>query len=115
MPAMQAFNRGLFDFLIATDDPSKQQADMPASASQHDVTDGVAAVLSQQPEAEGEAAVSPAADGKADDDDAAEHAWTEAAAKLKITKVRLSESHSRTAKWRQNGVYSQCCSKACAA
>ena len=112
MNAMQAFNRGLFDFLIATDDPCKQQADKPtqlaadpsASVSQEAEAADVAAVLSQQSEAEGGAAASPAADGEVDDDAAPEHAWTETATKLKVTKVRQCGSQTKTGLQKQYAV-----------
>lgn len=78
---MQAFNKGLFDFLIATDDPSKEGTDKPGPSA----TDSSTPVdsVSQQPEAAGEAAEEAAGILGADNDveDAApDHAWTEAAA-----------------------------------
>lgn len=77
---LQAFNKGLFDFLIATDDPSKEGTDKPGPPP----TDSSnAAVVSQQPEAAGEAAEeatgTPGADNNVEDA-APDHAWTEAAA-----------------------------------
>lgn len=75
---LQAFNKGLFDFLIATDDPSKEGTDKPGPPP----TDSSnAAVVSQQPEAAGEAAEEATGTPGADVEDAApDHAWTEAAA-----------------------------------
>ena len=83
---LQAFNKGLFDFLIATDDPSKQGADNPRPSPTDSSTAAVASV-SQQPEAAAEAAGSLGAEE--DGEDAApDHAWTEAAAAAKSTEVQ---------------------------
>lgn len=95
---LQAFNKGLFDFLIATDDPSKQGTDSPGP-SPADSSAAVAASVSQQLQAAGEAAgeATGEAAGEAagslgaeeDGDDAApDHAWTEAAATAKSTEVK---------------------------
>ena len=77
---LQAFNKGLFDFLIATDDPSKERTEKPGLPP----TDSSnAAVVSQQPGAAGEAAEEATGTPGAENDveDAApDHAWTEAAA-----------------------------------
>ena len=79
---MQAFNKGLFDFLIATDDPSKEGTDK-SGPSPIDSSTAATAPARQQPEATGEAAEEAAGTPGADNDveDAApDHAWTEAAA-----------------------------------
>ena len=75
---LQAFNKGLFDFLIATDDPSKEGTGK-SSPSAIDSSTTVAASLSQQPEAAEEAAGALGADNGVEDA-APDHAWTEAAA-----------------------------------
>lgn len=84
---MQAFNKGLFDFLIATDDPSKEgtnkQGPLPTDSST-----AATALVSQQPQAAGEAADTPGADNDVEDA-APNHAWTEtAAATAKSTEVK---------------------------
>ena len=93
---LQAFNRGLFDFLIATDDPTKQAADKPTSAEagaaaaasaapadgQQPVAPDGTASISQQPGA----ATNPTVDGE-EDDAVPDHAWTEAAATALATQV----------------------------
>ena len=95
---MQAFNKGLFDFLIATDDPSKQGTGDKTGPSATDATAAPAPSVSQLPEAAGEAAREAAGTSGADKDEegvAPDHAWTEAAATAKSAEVRHRQGSER--------------------
>lgn len=95
-PGIQAFNKGLFDFLIATDDPTKQDTQKMGPLAV-DGTTNLAASNRQLPEATAEVAREAAGEGAGtpgDDGDveaaAPDHAWTETAAAVKSTEVRCS-------------------------
>ncbi|KAL3136078.1 hypothetical protein ABBQ32_007103 [Trebouxia sp. C0010 RCD-2024] len=90
---LQAFNKGLFDFLIATDDPTKQDTQKMGPLAV-DGTTNLAASNRQLPEATAEVAREAAGEGAGtpgDDGDveaaAPDHAWTETAAAVKSTEV----------------------------
>lgn len=91
---MQAFNKGLFDFLIATDDPTKRDTE-ESGLSATLATGNVAASDRQLPEAAAEAAQEAAGEGAgtpggdSDGEGAVpDHAWTETAAATRSTEVR---------------------------
>ena len=92
-PCMQTFNKGLFDFLIATDDPTKQDAEKVSHSAVGATTDmaasdrqlpGAGAEVAQ--EAAGEGAGTPGGDSDVEAA-APDHAWTETAAAVKSTEV----------------------------
>ena len=83
---MQEFNRGLFDFLIATDDPAKQEAGKAAGAAAEPAADQAAdsaASISQQAGQESE----PNAAEDQDQDQEPDHPWAESVAQAQSLKV----------------------------
>ena len=79
---MQEFNRGIFDFLIATDDPTKQQAGTAADPAVDPAAEQ-AASSSQRPGQEDEP------DASGDQDQVPDHPWAEATASAQLAKVRF--------------------------
>lgn len=87
---VQEFNRGLFDFLIATDDPAKQASGKVPDTAADTMTDAaaepageVAAASSQLPGEQDEAA----AGGDQDQGQELDHPWAESAATAQSLKV----------------------------
>lgn len=85
---LQEFNRGLFDFLIATDDPARQEEGKAAGAAAEPAADQAAdpaASLSQQAGQESD----PNAAEDQDQDQEPDHPWAESAAQAQSLKVSL--------------------------
>lgn len=83
---LQEFNRGLFDFLIATDDPAKQEEGKAAGAAAEPAADQAgdpAALSSQQAGQEND----PNAAEDQDQDQEPDHPWAESAAQAQSLKV----------------------------
>ncbi len=87
---VQEFNRGLFDFLIATDDPAKQALGKAPDTAANTAIDTavepageVAAASSQLPGEQDEAA----AGSDEDQDQEPDHPWAESAATAQSLKV----------------------------